>query len=240
MLTIDRLGAGYASIQILQQLSFDIHEKEIVSLLGGNGAGKTTTVKSLSGLIPIESGRITLTGATSLSARSRTGCGRSGSGTGGPRKCFLLCLCWRISSLGPICRIPKAAGGSPGVGHGNVSDPERSPKSGSRHDVRRRTANVGTGQGLDVPAKTSDSGRTFPWPGTPGGKGDIRDHLQHPQRRSNDFAGLNKMYPKHWLSRTARSFWKTGVSQSAVRDANCLNDDRIQRVYLGMENCCNE
>jgi branched-chain amino acid transport system ATP-binding protein len=58
MLTVDRLEAGYASVQILQQVSFDIRGHEIVSLLGGNGAGKTTTVRALSGLIPAAAGRI--------------------------------------------------------------------------------------------------------------------------------------------------------------------------------------
>jgi branched-chain amino acid transport system ATP-binding protein len=62
MLTVDLLEAGYAAVQILRQVTFDIRKNEIVSLLGGNGAGKTTTVKSLSGLIPVTSGRITLDG----------------------------------------------------------------------------------------------------------------------------------------------------------------------------------
>jgi branched-chain amino acid transport system ATP-binding protein len=62
MLTVDQIEAGYASVQILQRVCFDIRENEIVSLLGGNGAGKTTTVKTLSGLIPVQSGRITFDG----------------------------------------------------------------------------------------------------------------------------------------------------------------------------------
>ncbi len=77
MLTVDRLEAGYAPVLILQQLSFDIRENEIVSLLGGNGAGKTTTVRALSGLIPIQSGRIALDGRdiTALPAHERVAAG---------------------------------------------------------------------------------------------------------------------------------------------------------------------
>ncbi len=77
MLTVDQIEAGYASVQILQRVSFDIRENEIVSLLGGNGAGKTTTVRCLSGLIPVQSGRIAFDGRdiTALPAHDRVAAG---------------------------------------------------------------------------------------------------------------------------------------------------------------------
>jgi branched-chain amino acid transport system ATP-binding protein len=77
MLTVEKLEAGYAAVQILQGVSFDIREHEIVSLLGGNGAGKTTTVKTLSGLLPSLTGRITFAGQeiTSLPAHERVAAG---------------------------------------------------------------------------------------------------------------------------------------------------------------------
>jgi branched-chain amino acid transport system ATP-binding protein len=77
MLTVERLAAGYGAVQILQGVSFDIRGHEIVSLLGGNGAGKTTTVRALSGLIPALSGRVRLEGrdVTALPAHERVGAG---------------------------------------------------------------------------------------------------------------------------------------------------------------------
>lgn len=77
MLTVEKLEAGYAAVQILQGLSINIREHEIVSLLGGNGAGKTTTVKTLSGLLPCLTGRITFDGQeiTSLPAHERVAAG---------------------------------------------------------------------------------------------------------------------------------------------------------------------
>jgi branched-chain amino acid transport system ATP-binding protein len=77
MLSVERLEAGYAAVQILQQVSFDIRAQEIVSLLGGNGAGKTTTVRALSGLIPAKSGRVVFDGReiTALAAHARVAAG---------------------------------------------------------------------------------------------------------------------------------------------------------------------
>jgi len=44
-------------------VSFDIQEKEIVSLLGSNGAGKTTTVSAVSGILPVSRGQVVFMGA---------------------------------------------------------------------------------------------------------------------------------------------------------------------------------
>ena len=42
---------GMASSHILHGASFDVHEGEVVTLLGRNGAGKTTTLKSIMGMV---------------------------------------------------------------------------------------------------------------------------------------------------------------------------------------------
>src|SRR4030095_15316252 len=47
---------------ILYDLSLEVAEGEVVCLLGRNGAGKTTTLKSIIGLVPPRSGKITLGG----------------------------------------------------------------------------------------------------------------------------------------------------------------------------------
>jgi branched-chain amino acid transport system ATP-binding protein len=77
MLTVDQLEAGYGAVQILRQVSFDIRANEIVSLLGGNGAGKTTTVRSVSGLLPVNAGRIAFGGRdiTAAPAHERVAAG---------------------------------------------------------------------------------------------------------------------------------------------------------------------
>lgn len=62
LLSIKNLQAGYGRVQILWDVSIDVAEGEIVSLLGMNGAGKTTTLRAMSGVIPTLSGEVKLGG----------------------------------------------------------------------------------------------------------------------------------------------------------------------------------
>jgi zinc/manganese transport system ATP-binding protein len=50
--------------RILVDVSFDIGEGEFVGVLGPNGSGKTTLMRAILGLVPVQSGRITLFGAS--------------------------------------------------------------------------------------------------------------------------------------------------------------------------------
>ena len=58
MLTIKDLYVNYGTLQIIQGVSMDIQEGEMISLVGSNGAGKTTLLKTISGLKIPESGKI--------------------------------------------------------------------------------------------------------------------------------------------------------------------------------------
>jgi len=55
---------AYGGIQAVKGVSLDVHEGELVSLIGSNGAGKTTTMKAITGLLPLGGGHIELTGKT--------------------------------------------------------------------------------------------------------------------------------------------------------------------------------
>jgi branched-chain amino acid transport system ATP-binding protein len=50
MLELDRVETYYGTIQALKGISIEVHEGEIVTLLGANGAGKSTTLRSINGL----------------------------------------------------------------------------------------------------------------------------------------------------------------------------------------------
>jgi branched-chain amino acid transport system ATP-binding protein len=62
MLDVEKISASYGMIQILRNVSFQVKEKEIVSIIGPNGAGKTTLVKTIIGLLHPRMGAIRFRG----------------------------------------------------------------------------------------------------------------------------------------------------------------------------------
>ncbi|TMR78120.1 ABC transporter ATP-binding protein [Streptococcus pseudopneumoniae] len=62
MLKVDNLSVHYGMIQAVRDVSFEVNEGEVVSLIGANGAGKTTILRTLSGLVRPSSGNIEFLG----------------------------------------------------------------------------------------------------------------------------------------------------------------------------------
>ena len=60
MLTVNDINVYYGNIHALKGISLEVHEDEIVALIGANGAGKSTTLKTISGLMHSKAGSITL------------------------------------------------------------------------------------------------------------------------------------------------------------------------------------
>ena len=58
MLKVSDLNTSYGKIHALRGVSFEVHQGEIVTLIGANGAGKSTTLKTLSGMLAPTSGSI--------------------------------------------------------------------------------------------------------------------------------------------------------------------------------------
>lgn len=58
MLKVKDLSVHYGVIQAINKINFDVHEGEIVSLIGANGAGKSTILKAISGLYRPSEGEI--------------------------------------------------------------------------------------------------------------------------------------------------------------------------------------
>jgi ABC-type branched-subunit amino acid transport system ATPase component/ABC-type branched-subunit amino acid transport system permease subunit len=63
LLTVANVDTFYGKSHILNDVSFTLHDNEIIALLGRNGAGKSTLLKTLVGIAPASNGRITLAGA---------------------------------------------------------------------------------------------------------------------------------------------------------------------------------
>ena len=59
-LTVSNLNAAYEGSQILRQVSLQVPERQVVSLMGRNGVGKTTTLKCLMGMLKPMSGDMRL------------------------------------------------------------------------------------------------------------------------------------------------------------------------------------
>ena len=57
---------------MLHGIDFDVHEGEVVTLLGRNGAGKTTTMKSIIGILAKRRGSINFDGRETIGLPSRT------------------------------------------------------------------------------------------------------------------------------------------------------------------------
>jgi branched-chain amino acid transport system ATP-binding protein len=62
LLTASHINTFYGKSHVLVDVSFDVHQHEIVALLGRNGAGKSTLLKTLTGISRPASGSITLDG----------------------------------------------------------------------------------------------------------------------------------------------------------------------------------
>lgn len=62
MLKVENLSVHYGMIQAVRDVSFEVNEGEVVSLIGANGAGKTTILRTLSGLVRPSSGKIEFLG----------------------------------------------------------------------------------------------------------------------------------------------------------------------------------
>ena len=62
MLRIADLNVYYGAIHALKGISLEVHQGEIVTLIGANGAGKSTTLRTISGLIAPKSGAVDFEG----------------------------------------------------------------------------------------------------------------------------------------------------------------------------------
>ena len=79
MLFLSNVSVSYDGSRILRGVNLSVGQSSLVCLMGRNGVGKTTTLKSIMGLVPMDTGDVILGGAklTSLQpdARARHGIG---------------------------------------------------------------------------------------------------------------------------------------------------------------------
>jgi branched-chain amino acid transport system ATP-binding protein len=77
LLEVTNLELAYGEVPAVRDLSFQVADGEIVTLIGANGAGKSTTMRGVAGSMPSRKGRILFDGVdvTRLPAHARTAAG---------------------------------------------------------------------------------------------------------------------------------------------------------------------
>ena len=77
LLVLEGINTYYGPIHILQDVSLEVGDGELVSLLGGNASGKSTTLKTILGLVPPRTGRVQFGGedVTETKTSHRIACG---------------------------------------------------------------------------------------------------------------------------------------------------------------------
>jgi len=62
LLEVEQLVSGYAQSQVLFEVSLQVEQGQVVSLLGRNGMGKTTTLSTIAGLLAVRAGNVRVCG----------------------------------------------------------------------------------------------------------------------------------------------------------------------------------
>jgi len=74
VLSMQSVTAGYAGVDVLKDVSFDIHARRTVAVVGESGSGKSTAARVITGLLPPSKGQVLFNGKTlpaSFKSRSR-------------------------------------------------------------------------------------------------------------------------------------------------------------------------
>jgi branched-chain amino acid transport system ATP-binding protein len=61
LLSVSDVHISYGKVEAVRGVSLDVHDKEIVTIVGANGAGKTTLLNAIMGILPLR-GRVSLAG----------------------------------------------------------------------------------------------------------------------------------------------------------------------------------
>lgn len=58
LLEVKKMNVYYGMIHAVKDISFSVDEGDIVTLIGANGAGKTTILQTLTGIVPLKTGKV--------------------------------------------------------------------------------------------------------------------------------------------------------------------------------------
>jgi NitT/TauT family transport system ATP-binding protein len=61
-IVVSGAGKRYGALQVFQNVSFEVGERDVLTVIGPSGCGKTTLLRCIDGLIPLTEGKITMEG----------------------------------------------------------------------------------------------------------------------------------------------------------------------------------
>ncbi len=152
LLKVEGINVYYGAIHAIKDISFQVNQGEIVTLIGANGAGKTTTLQTVSGLLRSKTGSILFDGQdiNTVSADKLVGRGLAQVPEG--RRVFLQMSVEENLEMGAYTQPPPVC---PVIWRWctTCSPSEGAPQPGGGYAVRRRAADAGHGPRPHVPPK---------------------------------------------------------------------------------------
>lgn len=73
IIRVEGLTFEYPDTAVLKNVNFTLYKGDFLGIIGANGAGKSTLIKLILGLLPYDTGKITLFGTELANVRSRIG-----------------------------------------------------------------------------------------------------------------------------------------------------------------------
>ena len=148
MLKVQELQVNYGGIRAVKNISFEVPDGSIVTLVGANGAGKSTTLRTIAGQVKAQAGSITYNGEELLGMPSDEIVKRGITLVPEGRRVFPDMTVLENMKIGAYLRRVLYA----------VPPSEGAPLAAGRYPFRRRAADAGGGPRTDEPSQADDDG----------------------------------------------------------------------------------
>ena len=188
LLKVDNINVYYGNIHAVKDISFEVDQGEIVTLIGANGAGKSTTLKTISGLLKPKTGDILYKGSSIKGMRAHKIVEAGLAHVPEGRHVFLHMTVEENLDMGAYTQPAST------IAPNKEKVFELFPRLKERRKQLAGTMSGGEQQMLamgrpDEQRFHADAGRAFHGPFAASGAGDLRHHPERAQGRHDHPAG---------------------------------------------------